>query len=585
MPAYAQTIVHGGTLHLALPNTIDNFSQFLTTSYQAWYFLQMCYPNFGIPVAGSLLHVAVENYWSNPTADTWYFQIRPGMTWSDGVPVNATDLAYSIQLMFSSYTWGAGSLSSYQQYLKGGLRNAIKIDNSTVVEVDLNQPFGTMGDTIGAENTPNLTPYHIWKNYIQNGTSPGPNFGTLASAGAFYVSNFHQGDTQVTLLPNPYGSPFGGDAQGKPYLNQITVSLVPTTADMSLLLKGGSVDAAQVSPADVAGLTSNPSFKAAYGPTPDTWVLEYPIWNYPYNMSAFRQAMAYAINRTDLVQTALAGYGLPGNQGYLPPGNSPEFNPNVPKYDYNPQQAESLLQTLGWTKDSNGFYAFPNGTEFTPTIYAPAEDQPIVTAGSRAVSFLRAVGINAKLQSIAFTSMVNIWAKGTNMYFYEQNYGYPWPALLFDYSFDGYGTGPPLTGPVFWPTSIEAQYNQTLAQLNAQGTEQGRDQYMQQLQEIIAENLPSITMFYVDSVWVYNTQNFAGWPTPPGTMDWPGGEFNMTALANIYSLSAQPTTTSMSSTSITAPSGGANYTPYIVGGLVVVIVLIAVGLYARRKRA
>src|SRR5208283_822120 len=231
-------------------------------------------------------------------------------------PVNATDLAYSIQLMFSTFTWGAGSLSGYASSLAGSITDSVKVYNSTVVEIDFSTPNGLMGDIIGSENTPNLVPYHIWKNYIVNGTSPGPNFGTLVGAGAFYVSNYTQGDTQVVLLPNPYGSPFGGDPSqhGVSYLNQIVVQLVPSTASLSFMLKGGQIDAAPVPPTDVEGLvSSSPNFRAIFGPTPDTWTLEFPIWNYPYNQLAYRQAMAYAINRSDLVQTALAGYGAPGN--------------------------------------------------------------------------------------------------------------------------------------------------------------------------------------------------------------------------------------------------------------------------------
>jgi len=581
LSAFAQMpIQHGGTLTLALANTIDNFSQFLTSSYQAWYFLQMCYPDLGVPLPTGLLHVAVSNYWSNANASTWYFQIRPGMTWSDGVPVNATDLAYSIKLMFSSFSWGAGSLSLYSTYLAGPLDSAVKVDNATVVEIDLNQPIGTFGDVVGSENTPNLVPYHIWKSYINASTSPGPNFGTLVGAGAFYVSNYHLGDTQVTLLPNPYGSPFGGDSKGIPYLDKIIVQLVPTTQSMSLLLKGGQIDAAPVPPTDVAGLTSDPRFKVTYGPLSDTWLLEYPVFNYPYNMTAYRQALAYAINRTDLVQTALAGYGVPGNQGYMQPSNSPDYNPNVPAYDYNTTMAEQLLTSLNWTKHSDGFFYLPDGSAFTPVIYAPAENQQIVTAANRIAQDLQRVGINARAQPIALTSMVTIWDKGTNMWLYLQNYGYPWSELFYDFSFDGFATGPPMMQPVFWPTSVETQYNQTYAQMNLQGTPAGRSQKMWQLQSIVAQNLPSITLFYDDSVWVYNTQNFGGWPTTPSMMDWPGGMFNQTALASIYSLSAQNVTTSMTS----APTSSTPSSLYMVGGVIVVIALVAVAVYARRKR-
>src|SRR5208282_6120223 len=111
------------------------------------------YPDLGVPTASGLLHVAVSSYWSNPDATTWYFMIRPGMTWSDGVPVNATDLVYTLQLIFSTFTWGAGSLSGYASSLAGSVTNSIKVYNSTVAEVDFNTPSGLMGDIIGAENT------------------------------------------------------------------------------------------------------------------------------------------------------------------------------------------------------------------------------------------------------------------------------------------------------------------------------------------------------------------------------------------------------------------------------------------------
>jgi peptide/nickel transport system substrate-binding protein len=295
--------------------------------------------------------------------------------------------------------------------------------------------------------------------------------------------------------------------------------------------------------------------------------------------------MAYAINRTDLVQTALAGYGAPGNEGYIPPENAPEFNSSVPQYNYNPQMAESLLQSLGWTKQSDGFYHTQNGTLFTPTLYAPAELQPEITAGNRIVQDLRSVGIDAQIQTIALTSMVDIWDKGTNMYLYEQNYGDPNSELItYRYAFDGFGTGEPLIvdaqHPIFTPSNVWQYYNQTVSQLYAAGTADQRAQLMQQIQGIIAQQLPSLTLYYVDSTWVVNTANFGGWPTSPSTMDWPGGMFNMTALASIYSLSAQ-TVSSTNSTASAAPSG-MNST-YIAGAVIVVILVIAGAVMAKRR--
>jgi uncharacterized membrane protein YeaQ/YmgE (transglycosylase-associated protein family) len=171
------------------------------------------------------------------------------------------------------------------------------------------------------------------------------------------------------------------------------------------------------------------------------------------------------------------------------------------------------------------------------------------------------------------------------MYLHEQNYGYPNSELLTDYSFTGFGSGPPLVvdseHPIFTPASVWQYYNQTVTQLYAAGSADQRNQLMQTLQGIVAQQLPSITLYYVNSVWVYNTANFGGWPTSPSTMDWPGGMFNMTALASIYSLSAQTMASSTSSSS--SSSGGSDMMTYVVGAIVVIVLVAAVAVKARKK--
>ena len=193
--AEASSPSRGGTLVMALPNTIDTFNQLQTNSYQVWYFNQLMYPDNGVPTATGLVHVAVQDYWSNANATVWYFRVTPGMTWSDGVPANATDLAFSLQVMFSSYPkWGGStSLSGYASLLNGNITNAIKIDNSSVVEVDFKQPFGLFGDIAGTENTPNFTPGTHLVNLINNTAAPPVNFGTVVGDGSVLRLKFPSG--------------------------------------------------------------------------------------------------------------------------------------------------------------------------------------------------------------------------------------------------------------------------------------------------------------------------------------------------------------------------------------------------------
>jgi peptide/nickel transport system substrate-binding protein len=67
---------------------------------------------------------------------------------------------------------------------------------------------------------------------------------------------------------------------------------------------------------------------------------------------AVRKAMFYAINREDLVARTLSGQSTPADS--LVPPISPLFNPDTPKYAYNPDQAKALLDAAGWTVGSDG---------------------------------------------------------------------------------------------------------------------------------------------------------------------------------------------------------------------------------------
>jgi len=580
-----------GTLYLAMPNCFDSLTQFTTTCNDPWYFLQTMFPDAGVPTVNGIVHVAVEDYYSSSNGTVWYFHLRPGMTWSDGVPVNATDFTYTVQLMFSSFSWGAGSLAGYATLLNGTPQQAVRNYNSSTTEVILKQPFSILGDIIGTEDTPNLVPAHVWENWINATTAPGTFFGTLAGAGPYYISNFHQGDQQVVTLPNQYGTPFGSSTNAnKPYFSQIVTLLVPSSTSIAELLLDGQVGAASVAPSDVAGLLNDANIRVAAAPSTGLWYLEFPSNHYPYNMTDFRQALAYAINTKSLVQNALAGYGTAANAAFIP-ANSPEFNSSIPSYTYNANMSEQLLQSMGLKMGSNGYFTFANGTAFQPNVYVPAEQTPIVLAGTLVVQDLQAVGVDAQLRTIAGATMSSVWYQGSNMYFEEQNFGYPNSELLTDQSFYSYfySAGPQAGQHAFANPTVGAEYNATVAALEGSTSPSQVQSLEQKIQGIVADYLPSIPLFYPDIIWAYNTQDVQGWPQAPSSFELPGLVFNLTALSTIHpplaatSVTASSTASSTASTSTTSSSLGLN-AAYGVGVLAAAIVITTVAATTTKRR-
>ena len=64
-----------------------------------------------------------------------------------------------------------------------------------------------------------------------------------------------------------------------------------------------------------------------------------------------RQALVYGLNRQGFMDSYYQGYGQVYNSHILP--TSWAYNPDVPKYEYNPDKANELLDEAGW-KDTNG---------------------------------------------------------------------------------------------------------------------------------------------------------------------------------------------------------------------------------------
>jgi peptide/nickel transport system substrate-binding protein len=68
----------------------------------------------------------------------------------------------------------------------------------------------------------------------------------------------------------------------------------------------------------------------------------------PLQDVVLRQAIAYAIDKQDIVNIAMGGYGEVTYSFIY--NESVNFNPDLTKYDYDPTEAESILTAAGYTK-------------------------------------------------------------------------------------------------------------------------------------------------------------------------------------------------------------------------------------------
>jgi ABC-type transport system substrate-binding protein len=426
------------------------------------------------------------------------------------------------------------------------------------------------------------------------------NLGTDTVMGPFYISNYSAGQFQMTLLRNPYYQP-------QPRWCKINVNFVESLAQTSVSLLAGSTDVAQVEPSNVPAVLKVPNLQFLDEKGMFTTSLEYNITVYPYNMTAFRQALAYGINQSKLVQQAFNGYASTAydSEGTVWAGShSYWYNPNIRKYNFNQSQSIALLSTIGIKKGTDGLLHYRNGTAVTINLWAATDG---------VVDVIGAASIKADLQNMGFSVNVHTTSSANIIGYYASNVqGIArnglilatttlgvWGFILTDVlpGWDVYYT--PTVPNKYWeyPPKIDAQYQNNLSAVYATDNRTKLKQYADNIQAINAQNLPTIFLALPDELWAFNTQHWSGWPTQGQYLVWAGFVFNPQPLTSIQPISGASSSTTISSvtsssvanstssaTTQSGPSGYGGTTLLLVAGVIVVIVVIVGAVLGLRRR-
>jgi peptide/nickel transport system substrate-binding protein len=213
-----------------------------------------------------------------------------------------------------------------------------------------------------------------------------------------------------------------------------------------------------------------------------------------------RQAIAHAVDRQAMVDRVLFGFGDPGNPGFLPAAN-PFYNPDVTGYAYDPDEARRLLQEAGYDGQPLTLAYSPDWIMASPRVVE------IVEAG------LSEVGIT--LETVTMDqAAIDAAAR-------EGNY-----ELLLT-GFGGLGGDPDQLRRNFASSSPTRGFSRALgydnaefdalaeAQVSMSGPAE-RATAVDQMQAILAGDLPTLALYYTARVVVYNADVFDNWYFTPG---------------------------------------------------------------------
>ena len=309
-------------LQVAIAGEPDQLDPQKTSSYFSFEVLENVFDTLVEPNAKLAMAPDLATSWTTSKDQlTWTFKLRSGVKFQDGHPFTANDVVYS-----------------YDRIIDGKLANAYKFANVKSVQavnpltvaIKLTQPTPNLLSNLGGfKGMAIVEKSNVTSNQIA--THP---IGT----GPFSVVKWTAGESiQLKANPNYWG--------GAPKIAGINYRFISSGATAIAALKSGEIDwTDSIPPQQVAELKTDSSVKVGDTPSNDYWYLALNEKRKPWNDVRVRQAIAYAINRQDIVKAATFGnaevneLAIPKQSAWYVPYN---------KYSTNLAKAKQLMAEAG----------------------------------------------------------------------------------------------------------------------------------------------------------------------------------------------------------------------------------------------
>lgn len=359
------------------------------------------------------------------------FTLKPGLKWSDGQPLTIEDVIFSFQDIYLNEKIP----SDVKDVLRVGQSRALptvkKIDDRRV-EFTVPEPFAPLLRNIGGMS---ILPAHMMRESVQKtdangqllflsmwGTDTDPQ--KMVGSGLYRLEKYVP-NQRLIFRRNPYY--WRKDAQGnpQPYIERVVVQAIESTDTQLLNFRSGQLDSLEVTPeafpllkheeergkftiynAGPETITLFVSFNLNKARNAKNQPLVDPIKSRWFNTLAFRQAVAYAIDRDTMKTNIFRGLGDLQNSSFSPNGPyrlSPEAGLKV--YDYNPEKSKQLLLGAGFHYNSQGQLLDNQGNRVKFELLVKSEEKTRVDMAVQIQQNLKQIGIETNLQVLNFNSI------------------------------------------------------------------------------------------------------------------------------------------------------------------------------------
>ncbi len=395
---------------------------------------------------------------------TYTFHLVKGVKFHDGTTFDAEDVKFSLDRA------RAEDSANAQKALFKGIASVDVVDPMTV-KVTLSNQNGAFLFNMAWGDAVIVAPESI------EGIKTNP-----VGTGAFKFDNWVQGD-HIDLVKNP-------DYWGTPaQLDKVTFKYIsdPTAAFAAMMAEDIDVFPAFPAPENLPQFDADPRFKVLVGSTEGETILAMNNKMPPFDNVKVREAVAHAINRQEIVDGAMFGYGTPIGTHFAP--HHPDYVDLTGQSNYDTAKAKALLAEAGLTAPIKVKMTLP------PPSYARRGGEIIAAQ-------LRQVGFDPQIENVEWAQ----WLEGT---FRGKDYGLTIVSHTEPMDIGIYAR------PEYYFQYDNADFQKLMDDLNLETDQAKRSAMLKQAQKIIADDYVNGYLFQLALTTVANAKIEGLWLNAP----------------------------------------------------------------------
>lgn len=432
-------------------------------------------------------------------AATWTYTIQDGITWSDGEPVTAEDILFTLQ-----YDQANGSANFEAQTGEDG-----KVTEAKYTGYTLSDDKMSISLTLASPNVrelSNMTSFRVMPKHVYEGKDTVTEAEGRITCGPYVLESFNKEAGTITFAVNEY-------YPQKPNVEKIVYQLFGNEDTMYLALQQGDIDMVWAYSTGVAGTyqdvlstdtnASLVNVAAANAPA----VLAFNNAKGLFSDENLRQAVSYALNYEEFKTYFGSAYAEIPNRGFVP--STTVGYTDTEKLTTDTAKADEYMKAAGYTeKNADGFYVNADGAAAAFTLTVNAAKETHVGYAEMIKTQLEAFGIQVNLDAVD----KDAYNAKTSNKFSENNI--TMEAAIYGYTAAGMGMGNGL-GSIYVDGNHAVQggcqvfdeaFSSILDELKAAKTIEEYYTGAAKLQDYYAAHMPLIALYWDNMMLAYSSK-------------------------------------------------------------------------------